>query len=430
MESITITPKNEFYKVKEIIKNANAFVQKQTAFDKIFLIFWLCGPFILLVERSPADIWISLIALAYLIKGSVKASMNKKISKFAMGLIALLICGFVSASFSQMPLYSMLEMLAWVRFPLFALALTHWLAKNRIILEAYMVSLFFAMLLMFGILSAELVIEGHKNWGRLEWPFGDTVSGNYLAKVGLPSLIFACFYCEKSNRLSSRVISLLYITAFLLFSIACGERLNFLISFCSITLCIFFMDNRWRNLTILVGVIIVSLFLVNLVNETTFHRFGTAFLTEIPINPDSGYYKTMLPAFQIFQSNMLLGIGPGNYRFLCVDLLNASSLAENYCNNHPHNFYMQLLVETGIAGFISGCLFFIFTVTKCLATPLSSIGQTFESHLFIVPLAFFCPFAMHSDLFGQWNNIFIWHSIGLSMAYVHTRIGKRAETVT
>ena len=36
---------------------------KMPIFEKGFHIFWLLGPFILLIERTPADMWLSLLAL-------------------------------------------------------------------------------------------------------------------------------------------------------------------------------------------------------------------------------------------------------------------------------------------------------------------------------------------------------------------------------
>ena len=35
-----------------------------SGWDRAAHIFWLLGPFILLVERSPADMWLSVIALS------------------------------------------------------------------------------------------------------------------------------------------------------------------------------------------------------------------------------------------------------------------------------------------------------------------------------------------------------------------------------
>ena len=36
-----------------------------SGWDRAAHIFWLLGPFILLVERSPADMWLSVIALSF-----------------------------------------------------------------------------------------------------------------------------------------------------------------------------------------------------------------------------------------------------------------------------------------------------------------------------------------------------------------------------
>ena len=49
-----------------------------------------------------------------------------------------------------------------------------------------------SIFIMFIILSCEIAIKV-KSIGGSSWPFGDLVSGNYLNKVGLPTIIFACF---------------------------------------------------------------------------------------------------------------------------------------------------------------------------------------------------------------------------------------------
>jgi hypothetical protein len=37
-----------------------------------FHIFWLLGPFILLIERSPADIWLSVLAISFVMRSIFK----------------------------------------------------------------------------------------------------------------------------------------------------------------------------------------------------------------------------------------------------------------------------------------------------------------------------------------------------------------------
>ena len=40
--------------------------------EKSFHVFWLLGPFILLIERSPADIWLSFLAIAFVVRSIFK----------------------------------------------------------------------------------------------------------------------------------------------------------------------------------------------------------------------------------------------------------------------------------------------------------------------------------------------------------------------
>ena len=36
-------------------------IKNMSGFNKVMTIFWLLGPFIYLIERDPADVWLSLI---------------------------------------------------------------------------------------------------------------------------------------------------------------------------------------------------------------------------------------------------------------------------------------------------------------------------------------------------------------------------------
>ena len=52
--------------------------------EKGFHIFWLLGPFILLIERSPADIWLSILALAFVVR-SISNAMGLGFGLFGSG---------------------------------------------------------------------------------------------------------------------------------------------------------------------------------------------------------------------------------------------------------------------------------------------------------------------------------------------------------
>ena len=46
---------------------------------------------------------------------------------------------------------------------------------------------------------------------------------------------------------------------------------------------------------------------------------------------------------------------------------------------------------------------------------VKSPENVFAAIAFVVPFSFFWPIAASSDLFGQWNNCFIWSAIALSL---------------
>ena len=50
----------------------------------------------------------------------------------------------------------------------------------------------------------------------------------------------------------------------------------------------------------------------------------------------------------MFIDNPVFGIGPGAYRYACQ---NDEYITFNACTTHPHNYFLQMLTETGIIGF-------------------------------------------------------------------------------
>ena len=54
--------------VQRLIVDARTALKELPKWEKPFHILWLSGPFILLLERSPADVWLSVLALTFLVR--------------------------------------------------------------------------------------------------------------------------------------------------------------------------------------------------------------------------------------------------------------------------------------------------------------------------------------------------------------------------
>ena len=126
------------------------------------------------------------------------------------------------------------------------------------------------------------------------------------------------------------------------------------------------------------------------------------------------YYRVMHSGLAAFDTAPILGIGTGNYRIMCPDIM--QELADGACHPHPHNYYIQMLAETGVVGLLFGCIMIGAILWKAGMTSWQGRGHVIAATAVIVPLGFFFPLQSTADFFGQWNNIFMWSAIGLVLA--------------
>ena len=86
-----------------------------------------------------------------------------------------------------------------------------------------------------------------------------------------------------------------------------------------------------------------------------------------------------------------------------------------------------MLAEIGIMGFGAG-VFMISAMVICLFRAGRAHNQNIvAATAYIIPLGLFFPLQSTADFFGQWNNIFLWSAVALSMTAAHLDYGARAE---
>jgi len=399
-----------------IIESGKAAIVERGPSERFFLILWLLGPFVLLIERSPADIWLTSLSLAFVCRSIIYRDGSWLRHSWVRAAFSFWGICLLSALAYQLSSNFFSEAFIWFRFPLFAMATAFWLGADKRLLYLMIVSTALALLLMCGILIAEIAIEGFKP--RLSWPYDDLVPGNYLAKVGLPVVVFASALFLSSNGRNSLLIGS-YCVLVLGMALMTGERINFLILLCAAFLTIFIWEPSWKKrFAVFLAVALVPLIIFAL-SPTVLERFIFNFLGALPLRPDSPYYQAMVPAWLVFEQYPLLGIGPGNFRNFCSDLI-APNLGLQ-CYNHPHNFYLQILSETGFLGGISAIAFIGLMIFQCVR---AGFGQrhVLLTTAWVIPFALFWPIRSSADFFGQWNNIFLWSAVALALAVSHSKL--------
>lgn len=380
--------------------------------EKFLFGFWLSGPFLMLIERTPADVWCSLLVLFFLARSFLMKDFGWiKLSFVRLGALFVLFAS-ISALLSSNPIFSVSELLIWTRFPLLAVATVWWFGVDRRMLYLMAASITLAVIIMCGIMLAEMALSPTYT-NRLFWPYGDPVSGNYLVKVGLPSSAIMLAYAV-SRRGGMSALAGFFAVLTIAFSVFAGERVNSLIRICAGFLAVIAWKPIWSRVLLLIGLEVLVVVLIFADSESIQNRYTQNFVKELPFHSTSGYFKAMLPAFWIFDQHPIFGIGPANFELLCGDF-NVSPTTV-HCHPHPHNYYAQLLAETGIVGLLIGGVWMSSIVWSCYKSSRKSGVDVLCAVSFIAPLAFFWPIATTADFYGQWNNSFMWSSIAFSLA--------------
>ena len=393
-------------------------LEKLTKFDRFMILFWFIGPFIYLIERSPADIWLSIISLVFIIRCLKKSEWCWANQLWFKSALALWVFGLFSALLSPDPLFSFGQGFVWIRFPLYVAAAQVWLAKDRDIRVLMLISMLVSMLIMCSILIAEALIEPKT---RLTWPYGDVVPGGYVAKFSLPLFcVLIAIAVSKKNKagLFSGFIGLLSIGV----SLLTGERGNFLIRACGGMMAGLLWKPKFMLYTGLLIIEIMAILVVTFARPDLSSRFGEKFIENNPIlnaSESNVYWGAWRGGIQQGLLTPIKGIGPSGTRKSCEKLntnLPQWLPGSNYCGNHPHNFYIQLFAEVGIIGLLIGIVMFVSLVVTCFKARLNNFQCPMSATAFVVPFAFFFPLQQFGSFYGQWGNLFMWFAIGFAVA--------------
>ena len=96
--------------------------KKLDKLDKYMTIFWFLGPLIYLIERDPADLWLTSISIIFLIRCIKRKEWYWSKQLWFKSALTLWIFGLFSAIMSPDPFFTFQQGFVWIRFPLYVAA--------------------------------------------------------------------------------------------------------------------------------------------------------------------------------------------------------------------------------------------------------------------------------------------------------------------
>ena len=263
--------------------------------------------------------------------------------------------------------------------------------------------------------------------GRLSMPLNDNlILGGYLSRI-LPFYIGLLFFFESQSKkiiiISSALIILITILIYL-----SGERTAIFNLFLLLFLLIVFI-NKFLRLKIILFVLIISpLFLITVFNDDIRNRNINFTLKQI--NAFNGldniiflshrHSQLVKTSISMFEKNIILGVGPNNFRHLSMD--SRYYLDDYSINTHPHNNYFQLLAETGLIGFLTIFSLFIYLLSRVIMNLFNSYFSNAPNYnnyqvcLMIYFLITLWPLIPSLNFFNNWINIIYFLPVGFFLA--------------
>ena len=99
------------------------------------------------------------------------------------------------------------------------------------------------------------------------------------------------------------------------------------------------------------------------------------------------YLREFSTFYDTWLINKFIGGGIKNFRYYCHVRPNVNKNEEFICNMHPHNYYLEILTEIGLVGFLIISTIFILVLYKSFFKKYFSNSILNQNH-YIIPFIF------------------------------------------
>jgi O-antigen ligase len=344
-------------------------------------------------------------------------------------------CILVSIFFAKDILLSFESSLFYFRIGVFSCLIWYLLEQDKKILNYF----YYALVISF----SALIVDGYiqfftgtnitgltKAGDRISSFFGDElIMGSYISR--LFPLLFALFIVKVKKKLELYFM----IPFFVLLSglvLISGERASFFLYVLSFLFIIIFVKGYAKLKTIfLIGSLIITIIIISSFDQVKNRMLSDpkSTITKFVFTPS--HDSLIRTAYNMFLDNPLFGHGPKMFRVICKDEKYAVGITP--CMTHPHNFYVQLLAETGIIGF--SFLFSAFAyVLYCAYRQLKSIVLRQKRYLTDYQVCLLAgilitvwPLTTNGNFFHNWLMIVYSLPVGF---YLHSIYGKNRKSIS
>ena len=394
---------------------------------QIYLFYLI--PLFFLIGRAPTDIILTYLGFNFFVSKILllKDFSIFKNKIFQIGLLFCIIQIFVSF-FSTNLGVSITKSFSYLRFILFFGATVYLLNSNYFKLKYFFYVIGICLIFInFDILVQYLFgydlfgyepVKNSANSFRYSGSFGEElVAGNYIQKF---LLIFALIIILRSQGLYKKYIFELLIIFSIIIILITGDRMAFISVLYSLFF-IFIFISKVRFYLLIMGIVITTC----VGGMVYFDKGISDRIISIPkqllFKKNNEFYNPHLnlikQSIEIFKNHKIFGTGIKTFRTVCSQKENSILINTekgitkvNFCSNHPHNYYFELLSEIGLIGFLA------FIIIVFMLLYLTGFNKEYACNYklsFLCLLVFLFPIATTGSFFTNINSCYFWFFISL-----------------
>ena len=263
---------------------------------------------------------------------------------------------------------------------------------------------------------------------KLSGPFGDElIAGGFIQRFCIFSFFILPLYFQNMSKYSKFLIPILFIIFFVAIVLS-GNRMPMLLFIFSVVLILIF-NKQTRKF--LMPFVLIFTFLFGLIynfnkdvrlNFNSFYGQVSKMIVIVKNNDFKNegspeYLKQFETFYETWLMNKYIGGGIKNFRYYCHERPIVVKDSRLICNMHPHNYYLEILTETGLLGFlilVSSFLLLLYQslIKKYFLKPINYFDNKIIPFIFLFLVEIF-PLKSTGSFFTTGNTTYLFLIMGI-----------------